>query len=84
MPPGTRRFCSRQAWGRKVAYASQFMNLQEASSLGAALWRAENDGLDPGGECDGIPIPTTRGSSRVSSSADCSTRTNSAILNECG
>ena len=35
-------------------------------------------------ECDGIPIPTTRGSSRVSSSADCSTRTNSAISNECG
>ena len=25
-PPGARRFCSRQAWGRQVAYASQFMD----------------------------------------------------------
>ena len=24
MPPGAYRFCSRQAWGRQVAYASQF------------------------------------------------------------
>jgi hypothetical protein len=24
MPPGANRFCSRQAWGRRVAYASQF------------------------------------------------------------
>jgi hypothetical protein len=25
-PPGAGRFCSRQAWGRQVAYASQFMD----------------------------------------------------------
>ena len=26
MPPGANRFCSRQAWGRRVAYASQFLD----------------------------------------------------------
>ena len=25
-PPGAARFCSRQAWGRRVAYASQFLD----------------------------------------------------------
>jgi hypothetical protein len=25
-PPGASRFCSRQAWGRRVAYASQFLD----------------------------------------------------------
>jgi hypothetical protein len=25
-PPGASRFCSRQAWGRQVAYASQFLD----------------------------------------------------------
>jgi hypothetical protein len=26
MPPGASKFCSRQAWGRRVAYASQFLD----------------------------------------------------------
>jgi hypothetical protein len=26
MPPGASKFCSRHAWGRQVAYASQFMD----------------------------------------------------------
>jgi hypothetical protein len=28
----------------------------DASSLGAALWQANRQGLDPGGECDGIEL----------------------------
>jgi hypothetical protein len=33
-PPGARKFCSRQAWGRQVAYASQFMDRDSRAHYG--------------------------------------------------
>jgi hypothetical protein len=35
-PPGANRFCSRQAWGRRVAYASQFADPDNRAHLGQA------------------------------------------------
>ena len=35
-PPGATRFCSRQAWGRRVAYASQFMTSTDRAWHGKA------------------------------------------------
>jgi hypothetical protein len=37
-PPGARCFLSRQAWGRQVAYGSQFQNRHERAGL--AIWAA--------------------------------------------
>ena len=31
-PPGASRFCSRQAWGQRVAYASQFLERRQSRS----------------------------------------------------
>ena len=36
MPPGARRFCSRQAWGRRVAYATQFADRDNRAHIGKA------------------------------------------------
>jgi hypothetical protein len=36
MPPGATRFCSRQAWGRQVAYASQFLDPDNRAHRGQA------------------------------------------------
>jgi hypothetical protein len=36
MPPGATRFCSRQAWGRQVAYASQFLDPKNRAYRGQA------------------------------------------------
>jgi hypothetical protein len=36
MPPGTTRFCSRQAWRRRVAYASQFLDADNRAHRGKA------------------------------------------------
>jgi hypothetical protein len=36
MPPGTKRFCSRQAWRRQVAYASQFATPADREHFGQA------------------------------------------------
>jgi hypothetical protein len=36
MPPGANRFCSRQAWGRQVAYASQFADPDNRAHIGQA------------------------------------------------
>jgi hypothetical protein len=33
-PPGASRFCSRQAWGRRVAYRSQFQNASDRAYFG--------------------------------------------------
>jgi hypothetical protein len=33
-PPGARKFCSRQAWGRQVAYASQFLDRDNRAHYG--------------------------------------------------
>jgi hypothetical protein len=55
MPPGARRFASRQAWGRQVAYASQFetphgraltMAQRLRTQLAGPEW-APLDGTDP-------------------------------------
>ena len=36
MPPGSSRFCSRQSWGRRVAYASQFADPDNRAHIGKA------------------------------------------------
>jgi len=36
MPPGAERFCSRQAWGKPVAYASQFAGPDNRAHIGQA------------------------------------------------
>lgn len=36
MPPGAERFCSRQAWGGQVAYASQFADAHNRAHMGQA------------------------------------------------
>jgi hypothetical protein len=36
MPPGADRFCSRQTWGRQVAYASQFAGPDNRAHIGQA------------------------------------------------
>ena len=40
----------------RVGGAFEGVVFVEASSLGAALWQADRQGLDPGGECDGIEL----------------------------
>jgi hypothetical protein len=46
LPPGARHFASRQAWGRQVAYASQFEAPQERALSGAQQIRRELGGGD--------------------------------------
>jgi hypothetical protein len=47
-PPGASRFCSRQAWGRQVAYRSQFRNPSDRAHLGKQRIKARLIGdLDP-------------------------------------
>jgi hypothetical protein len=47
-PPGATRFCSRQAWGRQVAYRSQFQNASDRAYLGKERIKARLIGdLDP-------------------------------------
>ena len=36
MPPGAERFCSRQAWGKQAAYASQFVGPDNRAHIGQA------------------------------------------------
>src|SRR5262245_41190836 len=48
MPPGAKEFCSRQAWGRKVAYRSQFQSVYDRGHAGKAKIKARLIGaLDP-------------------------------------
>jgi hypothetical protein len=47
-PPGARRFRSRQAWGRQVAYRSQFSDPDNRAHLGQARIKARLiENLDP-------------------------------------
>ena len=47
-PPGASRFCSRQAWGRQVAYRSQFQNASDRAQSGKERIKARLIGdLDP-------------------------------------
>ena len=48
MPPGAKEFCSRQAWGRKVAYRTQFLSVYDRGHAGKAKIKARLIGeLDP-------------------------------------
>jgi hypothetical protein len=47
-PPGAIKFCSRQGWGRRVAYRSQFKNASDKAYLGKDRIKARLIGdLDP-------------------------------------
>jgi hypothetical protein len=47
-PPGASKFCSRQAWGREVAYHSQFQDAATRAQLGKERIKARLIGdLDP-------------------------------------
>jgi len=47
-PPGAKEFCSRQAWGRQVAYRSQFQTIYNRGHAGKAKIKARLIGeLDP-------------------------------------
>jgi hypothetical protein len=47
-PPGATRFCSRQAWGKRVAYRSQFLNRDNRAHAGKERIKARLIGdLDP-------------------------------------
>jgi hypothetical protein len=47
-PPGASRFCSREAWGRQVAYRSQFQNASDRAHLGKERIKARLIGnFDP-------------------------------------
>jgi hypothetical protein len=46
--PGRNRFCSREAWGRQVAYATQFASPEYRAQLGQAKIKSRLiDNLDP-------------------------------------
>ena len=48
MPPGAKEFCSRQTWGKKVAYRSQFQTIYNRGHAGKAKIKARLIGdLDP-------------------------------------
>jgi hypothetical protein len=48
MPPGARRFCSRQAWGKEVAYGSQFETAWDRAISGREKIKVKLIGdLDP-------------------------------------
>lgn len=48
MPPGARRFASRHAWPRQVAYRSQFVTADDRAHLGKAKIKSRLIGsLDP-------------------------------------
>jgi hypothetical protein len=56
-PPGASKFCSRQAWGRQVAYRSQFQGASDRAYLGKERIKARLIGdLDPA-EWDLPPKP---------------------------
>jgi hypothetical protein len=47
-PPGASRFCSRQTWGRQVAYASQFLDRENRAHRGKGKIKSRLIGdLDP-------------------------------------
>jgi hypothetical protein len=67
-PPGAQRFCSRQTWGRQVAYQSQFQDATNRAHLGKSRIKNRLIGeLDPDewdlppsqSGCGGIPIVAT-------------------------
>ena len=57
MPPGATRFCSRRAWGRRVAYASQFLDRDNRAHRGQAKIKARLIGDCDPDEWDLPPKP---------------------------
>jgi hypothetical protein len=57
MPPGATRFCSRQAWGRTVAYASQFLDPDNRAHRGQAKIKQRLIGTCDPDEWDLPPKP---------------------------
>ncbi|MGO8841304.1 MAG: hypothetical protein ACLQF1_09295, partial [Methyloceanibacter sp.] len=57
MPAGARRFCSRQTWGRRVAYASQFGTPVDRAHLGQAKIKSRLIGNCDPDEWDLPPKP---------------------------
>ena len=56
-PPGARRFCSRQAWRRQVAYASQFASPVDRAHRGKAKIKSRLIGTCDPDEWDLPPKP---------------------------
>jgi hypothetical protein len=56
-PPGANRFCSRQTWGRQVAYQSQFNDASNRAHAGQAKIKARLIGDNDPDECDLPPKP---------------------------
>jgi hypothetical protein len=44
MPPGATRFCSRQAWGKEIAYRTQFVGRTERARIGRERARSRLGG----------------------------------------
>lgn len=57
MPPGARCFCSRQTWGRQVAYASQFATPVDRAWRGQARIKSRLIGDGDPDEWDLPPKP---------------------------
>ncbi|MGA8689539.1 MAG: hypothetical protein WB662_06425 [Methyloceanibacter sp.] len=57
MPAGARRFCSRQTWGRRVAYASQFGTPVDRAHFGQAKIKSRLIGNCDPDEWDLPPKP---------------------------
>ena len=57
MLPGTTRFCSRQTWGRHVAYSSQFATAGDRAHLGKAKIKLKLIGTCDPGKWDLPPKP---------------------------
>jgi hypothetical protein len=57
MPPGATRFCSREAWGRRVAYTSQFLDRDNRAHRGKAKIKAHLIGDQDPDEWDLPPKP---------------------------
>jgi hypothetical protein len=60
-PPGARTFASRQAWGRQVAYGSQFETLHDRALSAAQDIRYRLGGKDFVSIIDAIPPPKPKG-----------------------
>jgi len=60
-PPGARQFASRQAWGGRVAYGSQFETWHDRALSGTQEIRYRLAGKDYISVLDGMPPPKPKG-----------------------
>ena len=65
LPPGARRFQSRQSWGRQVAYGSQFEAWHDRALSRAQDIRYQLAGKDYLSVIDGVPPPKPKGMHRL-------------------